>query len=73
MILIDKKVIEENQNSLPNSFTNYILVDDLLTNSKEVEVVDIDKARGKWLEDIDFYDDFEVYLRKNYQLIKIKK
>lgn len=76
MLLIEKKIIEElsfdNENQA--GVKGVVLYqDDLLYNSKEVEVVDIPESYADWHEDMSTPDNYTEYLIKSgYKLIKIK-
>lgn len=75
-IIIDKKVIEANQFTDYDTDLKCIEIRELLSQSKEVEVVNIRDEFQKW--DVLFIQrktllEFDNYLvSKGYQLIKIK-
>lgn len=68
-IILDKKVIEEEEDSLP-----YIWKSDLITHSKEVEIVELIDGITEFLMDEKKYSSYNQFLNENgYKLIKIKQ
>ena len=76
MLLIEKKVIEENKEHVEykDGSSNFVIpVEFLLTHSKEAEVVDVDELLKNWIDSREGLTYNEYAIKYGYKLIKIKQ